>query len=690
MGDDLMIQMVVTIELTSDAEPGSGLGTELVNALVPRDHETRPYLPASHLKGLLRDQLETISQRLGWPTDLSATLFGEGGVEGGDGRIGLLQLSDAVCHDVVATRTITRTKIGDLGTAEPNTLRTVEAIPAGARFRAEVSLATEPAGVHDLAARLCLGSLPAVGGGRTRGAGACVVGIEGEDRSPGQLLRLLDAAVRPGVPARPRPHSLAPRTLDPHAPASLFRLTFRARSSICCPETPLVGNNVVRSGFTIPASAVQGALLTRLDEVDHALASACFADHRFRAWPLLPSGEPGAPELPVATRVALSHRTSKLAEDGGRYVFRDAAIEPYDWRAVAGGSPLKATDGVLLRDIAGRVTLWRAADMPHLITAHAVHFDPGGGGGRNLFTVEAMGPLAWTGIVALPVEAGSVLAGSLAENPAFVIGKRRTIQGHGRMELRPVTPEALDPLALPNDMRGRVFIVQSPLAIPDDWEVRRAEATLQRLIEDAGWGAVQLETRVAASRVARTQAACAVRFGWNRHGLGIRVDGHNRLRARRVVVPGSVVVLGRRLSDVPSRLLAGVGDGRAEGFGALAPHPGIAVERYSPAAELATLKSLDTAGREGLAMWTEAGRGEGPSPSQIAAVIARVQENRERALDYLKKQREERPARIWHRWRAVIDHVEKLLQEDPLLAVRSLRVWQDLAVAHRGEEDQQR
>ena len=46
-----------TLRLVSDAEPSSGFGTELLNSLVPRDTDGSPLIPASHIKGLMRQAL---------------------------------------------------------------------------------------------------------------------------------------------------------------------------------------------------------------------------------------------------------------------------------------------------------------------------------------------------------------------------------------------------------------------------------------------------------------------------------------------------------------------------------------------------------------------------------------------------------------------------------------------------------
>ena len=57
-----MAEIRYTIELTSDAEPGSGFGGEFVNVTLPRDANGNPVIPASHLKGITRENLATVAE----------------------------------------------------------------------------------------------------------------------------------------------------------------------------------------------------------------------------------------------------------------------------------------------------------------------------------------------------------------------------------------------------------------------------------------------------------------------------------------------------------------------------------------------------------------------------------------------------------------------------------------------------
>lgn len=683
-----MTELALTIELLADAEPGSGFGTEMVNALVPRDARGRACVPASHLKGLLRERLQELARLRRWPLDPADELLGRPGSDGDDGRSARLFLSDAVLCSTPALLTVTRTALSDLGTVDARTLRTSEALPAGAELQATLRVDSPLGDALDDVLRLGLMSIEALGAGRRRGSGRCRILIAGETRTPGAILRSLDSALasRTAPAARPASsESTHPRALSPGA-AVWCRLVFEADTPVCCPELPLVSTNALRSGPSVPASAVQGALLTRLDRLDSALASACWADPRFRAWPLLPcvradERPDDLAALPTAVRVDLAHRMSKLAQ-GGSHDFRDAAVLPYHWIDVSEGSPLRSTDGVLRRWPDGRVELWPAQDLPRVVSAHVALNQ-----NRTLYTVEALAPLVFSGLVALPAEAVPVLERALRADPSIQFGKARSVRGSGRLSLLPLD-DAERTLSWPltGDASGRVFVAQSPLALPDDWKIGRAEHALRRLAEESGWGTVVLEDEVILGNCARTMAACAVRFGWNRHGLGPRAaPAQNRLRARRVILPGSVLVLARPLDRPLDRLLAGLGDGREQGFGALLPHPGIASARVQARPTPPTLVSHDTAGREALALWTQAGGTQGPTPSQIAALRRQLERGPQAALDFLKRQAKDRPARVFYRWQRVLPPLEALIPRDPALTASALRVWQDLAIIHREE-----
>ncbi len=674
-----MIHVKYRITLAGDAEPGSGIADESFDQRVPRDARNSPYLRASHIKGLVRDRLSQIVRTVDELRETADALveraLGRGGCDEDTGAVSRVHFGDArIRTGDCRTMAIARTSIDDRGTADASTLRVTEAIPVGTVFEGDLWVDAASGSTVDLAVRLGLASIEAIGAHRTRGSGSCRVDVEGDDRPPGALLRALAAAARgearahEGTAAAPAP---ARTTLD--GPVRWYRLVFRAEGPICCPETPEVAGNAVRSGFAIPASAVRGAILTRLGESDPALATACFEDSRFRAWPLHPAGRSEADRVPAwAVRTSLTHRVSKLPQP--RFQCRDHTIEPYSWRDVVSGAPLKAADGVLLRDVQGPIRLWRSADMPRMLSAHAVHAGPGEE--RNLFTVESMAPLVWMGLIAMPARAGDAWIALVEENPLVFFGKARSVRGAGRLSVEELRPESLVLPDLGPKLTGKVFIAQSPLAIPDEWTVTVAGEAFQRLVLEAGWGEPE-----------GTWASMAVRFGWNRQRLGSTVGRGGRLRGRRCILPGSVVVLKQAPADPFQRLLQGLGTGFQEGYGALLPHPGIAEECWSIPPAHPPVKSVDEAGRLGLRLWEVAGV-RGPTSSQIGALLGRVRKDMKGAREYLED-RIQRPSRVWRRWQKVLEPLRKIFSEKPAACAAALRVWQDLRIASGSLEERE-
>lgn len=691
-----MKALQLKIILISDAEPGSGFGTELLNSVVPRNADNQPCIPAPHLKGLLRDRLVHFEDLRGWDTAFINNLLGVAGDSGEDGQPGTLRITDAEVQGApIQTRTVTRTAVNRLGTAEDTSLRAVEVIPAGTCLTARAWAGDEPGSIGDLLTRLGLMSIEALGGSRTRGSGACRIEIKEETRTPGELLLALNSKIHADDSLHRSDTASTPMgsvSLE-HGPCQWIKLVFRADAAICCPETPINGaTNHIRSGPVIPASAVQGAILTRLNAASPELASACFEDRRFRAWPLvpvLPAGEPPDAPVPFGVRVDLMHRMSKLAGSDGRHDVRDAAIEPYHWRTVAGGSPLKSSDGILVRDSKGTVRLWKATALPRLISGHGVHARDNAENPRTLYTIEALAPMVFSGLLALPREAADALVEAIDQNPVVQLGKARAVRGTGMLEATRISgPESVLPTGLPAELPGRVFVVQSPLALPDTYEVTRAETALQYLAESAGWGKVLLESEVEDGSITRTAATCGIRFGWNRHGLGTKADvRHKRLRARRVILPGSVVVFSEPPKNVAEKMLVGIGNGRESGFGAVLPHPGIAApEPFLLEPALPVRESRNDAGRLAWELFQAARGVNGPSPSQLAALRRRIDNQ---PVAYLTRQKDRGSPRAWNRWEPVFSEVTDLLKGDAARARDTLRAWQDLAIIHRDQKDEE-
>ena len=668
-----------SIELVSDAAPGTGFGTEQLDELVPRDAEHRPVLSASHLKGLMRDQLLLAARSLEWEEDFLIRIFG-GPQEGGADLEAVFHLQDAHLHaeadnPINPVFQVTRTAIDpQSGTALDQSLRTREQIITSSRFRGTLYHHATPDSPEDLAWRFALLAIPAVGGNRTRGAGSCVVRIDDETRSPGDLIRLLDRLLN--TPQSSEGHAQPPAARPRVTPSAevtsnetvLLEVDFIGESPICCPERP-TQENMISTGFNIPASAVQGAVLTRINRHNTSLADALFGSPDFRAWPLLPRGladTESQPDesLPIPVRVSLSHRAAKQSlpasdSPGDTLRFYDEAVRgtPFDWRKAIRGAPLKASDGVLLTSPAASeqsdVQLWRAADMPHVITAHAAHGDPEQRQ-RALFTIDAMAPLRWHGLLKIPADAADVLQQLVDQEPRFTLGKSRSVRGIGRLKLRPCPC----PFHWIESTDAPILIAQSPWLL-DDHGDQSAERELFDLVRD--W-----TTRfgLPAPDAKQAWADTGIRFGWNRHKGGPQ-------RARRVLLPGSVI----RLSDKPNAqalreaiLAAGIGEGRAEGFGAVSVHPGEAADFFRPEPPRQTRLGDPAAAKvkatKAILKLRQQNRGGSlPSRSQIRALQSKLQGagSSADALQYLNQQIESRPA-IWSAWRRVHEEIKNIIE----------------------------
>ena len=667
-----MTEITYTLTLRSDAEPGTGLGTELLDDLVPLDSRGRPFIPASHLRGLAREELRTISSQLGWGVDLEQLVFGDEGRDGNDGIEGCARFSHARLGsnaNAAALLQVSRTAVNEHGGAADGSLRTVQAIPTGTVFTGTVHVApnTDPRAID--AVQLALTCVAAIGGNRTRGAGRCVVAIKGsESTAPSALLRKLHQAREQAVAARSQ------RTTSRSAPAAtgkavLIELTFDAHDPVCCPTVPLTATNVVQGGFSIPASAVQGALLTALDQHNHEQASALFASDKFRAWPLLPcamSVKETEGVLPVWT--SLTHRMSKLAAGmaDASPVFKDKLIKPYPWQEVKDCAPLKAADGVLLDDSrSDRVTLWRAADMPRQHSAH-VNLQ---GKEPGLFSVEAMAPLVYRGLIAVPESLVQPLLDAIRAQGTFSFGRARAVRGSGLLSAKTADVQRSFGQSA---ARSPVFVVQSPIAIPTDLLSRGESALsgaeiLKQLVERAGFGpCVQAE------------AVIEFRFGWNRHGEGARVGGTNRLSAVPVIASGSVFRLNALPSDLESLLVRGIGAGRERGFGAVLQHPGLATSLYSGGTEIPKLKSRDNAGEIAdrlIALSPQSGL----STSAVAQLVRIARAGTNPLEDFVARQKQ-RPTASWKRWERVAEDILSVMKDESVsneTRSRAFKAWTD-------------
>jgi CRISPR/Cas system CSM-associated protein Csm3 (group 7 of RAMP superfamily) len=109
--------------------PGCGIGSELVNNFVPRTVDGFPCLPASHIRGLVRQNLLDLENRNSW-SELSMLFWERRASTGMTAIRGAVRFGDAI-SEKKRTLVLSRTAIDDWGKAKETSLRTVELIPAG-------------------------------------------------------------------------------------------------------------------------------------------------------------------------------------------------------------------------------------------------------------------------------------------------------------------------------------------------------------------------------------------------------------------------------------------------------------------------------------------------------------------------------------------------------------------------------
>jgi hypothetical protein len=329
---------------------------------------------------------------------------------------------------------------------------------------------------------------------------------------------------------------------------------------------------------------------------------------------------------------------------------------------------LKSADGVLLTD-GTHVKLWKASDMARMVTAHAVHHGDREGTKstqkRNLFTVESMAPTLFTGLVSMPKTAADLLLKSLKENPFIQLGKSRSVRGGGELKAEIVE---FSELPIMKKHEETVFILQSPLLVPQNLVKKSVSEIISILAADSGFGEVEIAS-----------GSITTQFGWNEK------INKGFLGGRSVIAPGAVFKLKSPVESLKEKLIAGIGEGRENGFGAVLPHPGVA-ERLFPEGSTPRVvpKPHKNFGLEGFELWRKTKAGH-LSASQISRVRELAGLDADKAIEYLERQKKDRPTPIWERWKEIIHQIEDGIRKDPQYMGKVLKVCQDLLVADKGE-----
>ena len=681
------------------------------------------------------------SKQAEWPAPFLDTVFGAFDQETFD-RETLFQFTDASIPRSNEkelppdSRFVTRTAMNEKGVADEQTLRTTEAIGRGNKFRGTVYSKAEPGSVEDCAIRLGLASISAVGASRSRGGHCIVHFLKGDTCSegqPGELLKELNQAIGEGRFAKGQEATQLPLAdlTSSSKNAVEVELLFFADSPVCCPDHANKTNLLV-SDFCIPASAVQGVVLHHINRQNKMLADQLFDSSLFRCWSLNPCWNPKHHEidvaallkpgadgalktnrafatLPLSTRVSLSHRVAKYsaAQDGEytRNHFFDPAFaaDPRDWTEYTEDAPLKAEDGVLL--FGGQYEerrLWRAKDMPRKLTTHGV-IDGAGDeastgvqkNGRNLFSVEAMQPLVWRGMITVPEDVAEKLVESINQQRRFAVGKSRSVRGLGVMMARklPVGAPVWDAPDEP------VIVLQSPALIPEDLAAQIGEPAAESDEKESGsannandilremvqrWcDANGLETSPMPDHL---WPNVGIRFGWNRHHDAFQ-------KAKPVFLPGTTFRLAASSTSKESlrkAILSGFTSqsddvkAKQRGFGALAIHPGKAYALYHfeskprPKEETSLFEMMKQ-----MILLSEVA--PLPSPSQIRAVEQRIRvddtKSLEEARQYLERQCK-RIVQVYFDWKDIHATIDLMLRKNtPEVAKAGLVTLSELSMA---------
>lgn len=582
-----------SITLHSDAQPGTGLGGETVNDYVPRDMQGRPFCPGAHIKGLMREALLEIFKNLELDPAIVYFVLGCSFDVARLDAESSFQITDAVAQGEKSTIFVSRTALDEYGTAKDTSLRTNEAIRTGTVFQGKI-ISNVPAGsLEETLWQLGLLSIFAIGGSRNRGCGQCTAQIQKLNAQPADLLcRLVSEVPAWNPPAENQNEQAVPAFTDSERWIPV-RLTFTAETPVCVPATAAaVRTNVQTTDFSIPASAVRGMIVRRFQAKGRAFMDQLFESSKFIVWPLQPCAVVGEktneikPNSPISIRVSLTHRAAKFSVEKSLISeFEDKAWEEEILQNAAPKAPMKASDGVLL--IEKRETkpqLWKAKAMPHDVRSHGVHHNEKGGNERGLYTVDSMAPMIWRGLAVLPESIAQELIKSFADCPETTFGTRRSVQGMGKLMAEILTETPVEWI-LPSAAKHTVFIVQSPITIPEGYRKDSADEQLRKMVE------VWLQKNDLSISEIKVWANTGILFGWN-----VKLGGQQPPRV--VILPGSVIQFPEKLSqETIQKLLSGgffIDETDPQcGYGAVSVHPGKAAELFTRQPEPKVLKASE-------------------------------------------------------------------------------------------------
>ena len=697
-----------TIKLFSDAQPGTGLGGEAVNDFIPRDTWDRPVIPASHIKGLMRESVIQMFHRLNLETMHIGTVFGSRFVNDpfeGESRFFVSDaVSDSKETEQAPSIFVSRTSLDSSGVAKEGSLRTNEAIPVGTVFHGTISVNDPENSATDLMVRLGLLSVTALGGSRNRGCGKCLISFENQSNEIANLVEKLSEQLKTNPFLKSQNTKSAVDFADElNSEPVPVRLTFRASTPVCVPATAWVAkNNVVSSGFSIPASAVRGMLIRQFRNQGDKAMEALYNCKDFVAGPLQPCGNNGKlkdEQLPIPIRVSLTHKAAKFSvTEYTENDFEDASIPGYIIEEVPNKAPMKASDGVLLVSPDG-IRLWKASDMPHIIQMHGVHRNAKGENERNLYTVDSMAELVWRGLAVIPMAIAKKLIENSGSEMSAAFGTRRSVQGQGTLKVEIISDIPTEWKANP-DWEKTVLVVQSPISIPEG--VYKADAANDCSIEEQFRQMVitWLKNHAIVTKQSektkdpldekevKTWVSTGYLFGWNGKYKG-------QQSGRPVILPGTVIQLPCKLNQDDITELVGYGfdldpDDFKRGYGTICVHPGKARRKYSPSSVKPILPA-DSFRAKWVGNIVEISKKPLPSPSQISALREELRnKGSQKAIEYLNRQKGR--INVSDDWGNCGNVIKDMLQEatskmQQQTVIQVLELLADLAIVKQAQEN---
>lgn len=199
------VRYIVTGELLSDAHLGSGSGGEGIDALVARDRHGRPVIWSSHVEGVLRDATRRLRG-----DQAASDFFGRAG--GDRQRAVFTSLYASNSPESNVWRSAARVAF-DNRAPKDETLRAVEYVPKGTKFKGQVELPES-----DVATlQRLMQEVDALGSGRAAGAGRVRLSLRETSPTPrevgvptGRMLVLLKNLDPVCVTATATPDNLIP------------------------------------------------------------------------------------------------------------------------------------------------------------------------------------------------------------------------------------------------------------------------------------------------------------------------------------------------------------------------------------------------------------------------------------------------------------------------------------------------